>query len=69
MNGMRTGQFLRCFGQLGVLLNLGYFGAKFTLALAISFVSLFIDTINFLEDALVNYLLFTALGWNCASDQ
>lgn len=44
-------------------LNLGYFGVEFAVALAIGSVSLFADSIDFLEDASVNFLIFVALGW------
>jgi Co/Zn/Cd efflux system component len=46
------------------LLNLGYFGVEFAVALAIGSVSLFADSIDFLEDASVNLLIFIALGWS-----
>ena len=45
-------------------LNLGYFGVEFSVALAISSVSLFADSIDFLEDASINFLIFIALGWS-----
>jgi Co/Zn/Cd efflux system component len=45
------------------LLNLGYFGIEFAVALAIGSVSLFADSIDFLEDASVNLLIAFALGW------
>jgi len=45
------------------LLNLGYFGVEFAVALAIASVSLFADSIDFLEDAAVNLLIVAALGW------
>lgn len=48
------------------LLNLGYFGVEFAVALAIGSVSLFADSIDFLEDASVNFLIFVALGWSAA---
>ncbi len=49
---------------LGVaLLNLAYFGVEFGVALTIQSVSLFADSIDFLEDACVNFLIFFALGW------
>lgn len=48
------------------LLNLSYFGIEFTVALAIGSVSLFADSIDFLEDAAVNFLIFSALGWSAA---
>lgn len=46
------------------LLNLGYFGVEFAVALSIGSVSLFADSIDFLEDASVNLLILTALGWS-----
>ena len=49
------------------LLNLGYFGVEFTVALAIGSVSLFADSIDFLEDASVNLLILAALGWSARS--
>jgi Co/Zn/Cd efflux system component len=45
-------------------LNLGYFGVEFAVALAIGSVSLFADSIDFLEDASVNLLIAVALGWS-----
>jgi Co/Zn/Cd efflux system component len=47
-----------------VALNLGYFGVEFGVALVIGSVSLFADSIDFLEDASVNILIFLALGWS-----
>jgi Co/Zn/Cd efflux system component len=44
-------------------LNLGYFGVEFAVALTIGSVSLFADSIDFLEDASINFLILTALGW------
>ena len=49
------------------LLNLAYFGVEFTVALAIGSVSLFADSIDFLEDASVNLLILMALGWTAVS--
>ncbi|KAA0070632.1 cation transporter [Rhodanobacter sp. T12-5] len=46
------------------LLNLGYFGVEFAVALAIGSVSLFADSVDFLEDASVNLLILLALGWS-----
>jgi Co/Zn/Cd efflux system component len=46
------------------LLNLGYFGVEFAVALNIGSVSLFADSVDFLEDALVNVLILGALGWS-----
>jgi Co/Zn/Cd efflux system component len=45
------------------LLNLAYFGVEFAVATAIGSVSLFADSIDFLEDASVNMLILTALAW------
>ena len=49
---------------LVALLNLGYFGVEFAVASAIGSVSLFADSIDFLEDASINLLIFVALGWS-----
>lgn len=46
------------------LFNLGYFGIEFVVALAIGSVSLFADSVDFLEDASVNLLILLALGWS-----
>lgn len=46
------------------LLNLAYFGVEFSVALAIDSVSLFADSVDFLEDALVNVLVLLALAWS-----
>lgn len=46
------------------LLNLGYFGVEFAVALTIGSVSLFADSIDFLEDTAVNFLILVALGWS-----
>ncbi|WP_424681635.1 cation transporter [Frateuria sp. YIM B11624] len=50
--------------RLVALLNLAYFGVEFAVALAIGSVSLFADSIDFLEDASVNLLIVLALGWS-----
>jgi len=46
------------------ILNLAYFGVEFAVALGIGSVSLFADSIDFLEDASVNLLIAFALGWS-----
>jgi Co/Zn/Cd efflux system component len=46
------------------VLNLVYFGVEFTIALAIGSVSLFADSIDFLEDASLNVLIALAIGWS-----
>lgn len=47
-----------------ILLNLGYFFVEFFGALAIDSVSLLADSIDFLEDVSVNFLIFLALGFS-----
>lgn len=54
---------LRRVVGLVALLNLGYFGVEFVVALAIGSVSLFADSVDFFEDAAVNFLIFIALAW------
>ena len=46
------------------ILNLGYFFVEFASAISISSVSLFADSIDFLEDTSVNLLILLALGWS-----
>src|SRR6478735_6867536 len=46
------------------LLNLAYFGIEFSVALGIGSVSLFADSIDFLEDTSINFLILIALGWS-----
>lgn len=48
------------------LLNVSYFGIEFTAALQIGSVSLFADSIDFLEDASVNLLILLALSWTAS---
>jgi Co/Zn/Cd efflux system component len=45
-------------------LNLGYFGIEFTVAFTIGSVSLFADSVDFLEDASINLLILLALNWS-----
>ena len=58
---------LRRAVRLVALLNLGYFGIEFAVALAIGSVSLFADSIDFLEDASINFLIFAAIGWSAVN--
>lgn len=44
--------------------NLAWFGVEFAVALDIGSVSLFADSIDFLEDTAVNLLVVVALGWS-----
>lgn len=55
---------LRRVVLLVALLNLGYFGIEFAVALVIGSVSLFADSVDFLEDASVNLLILLGLGWS-----
>nr|WP_276081760.1 cation transporter [Methylobacterium sp. GC_Met_2] len=45
-------------------LNLGYFGIEIAVALAIGSVALIADSLDFLEDAAINLLIFAGLGWS-----
>ena len=51
------------------LLNLAYFGVEFAVALAIGSVSLFADSIDFLEDAAINLLILFGLAWSATQTQ
>lgn len=55
---------LRRAVRLVAFLNLAYFGIEFAVALSIGSVSLFADSVDFLEDASVNFLILAALGWS-----
>ncbi len=61
---MTTDNGLRRAVQLVAALNLAYFGIEFAVALHIGAVSLLADSVDFLEDAAVNFLIFAALGWS-----
>ncbi len=52
--------------QIVALLNLSWFAVEFTVARTIGSVSLFADSIDFLEDASINLLILAALGWSAA---
>src|SRR5207253_3441192 len=45
-------------------LNLAYFGVEFAVAITIGSVSLFADSVDFLEDTSLNFLIAVALGWS-----
>src|SRR5262245_45571281 len=55
---------LRGAVRLVAILNLAYFGIEFAVAHAIGSVSLFADSVDFLEDASINILILVALGWS-----
>ena len=57
------GSFRRAVGLVAAL-NLAYFGVEFAVALAIGSVSLFADSVDFLEDTSINLLILLALGWS-----
>ena len=48
-------------------LNLGYFGIEIGVALAIGSVALIADSLDFLEDAAINLLIFAGIGWSAAN--
>ena len=64
MNQPLPDSALRRVVRLVAILNLGYFAVEFAVALAIDSVSLFADSIDFLEDASLNFLILVALGWS-----
>src|SRR5262249_57848615 len=55
---------LRRAVRVVALLNLLYFAVEFTVALMIGSVSLFADSIDFLEDTSINALILVALVWS-----
>ena len=55
---------MRRIVRLAAILNLTYFGIEFAVALTIGSVSLFADSIDFLEDTVLNLLILVALGWS-----
>jgi Co/Zn/Cd efflux system component len=50
--------------RLVTFLNLAYFGVEFACAVAVGSVSLFADSVDFLEDASINLLIASAFGWS-----
>jgi len=67
MTGEATDTGLRRTVLIVAILNLAYFGIEFAVALKIGSVSLFADSVDFLEDASVNLLIFFALAWSAAT--
>lgn len=59
-----TDSALRRAVTVVALANLAYFFVEFAVARRIGSVSLFADSVDFLEDASVNFLIFAALGWS-----
>jgi Co/Zn/Cd efflux system component len=60
-SGVEAG-FRRAVGFVA-LANLAYFAVEFAMAQTLGSVSLFADSIDFLEDASVNLLILMALSW------
>jgi len=58
---------LRSVVIIVAVLNLVYFGVEFAVALTIGSVSLFADSVDFLEDASINFLIAIALQWSLTS--
>jgi len=50
--------------RIVLLLNLAYFFVEFAVAVSIGSVSLFADSVDFLEDASINLLILIGLGWS-----
>ena len=57
---------LRRAVRIVALLNLAWFSVEFAIAQAIGSVALFADSVDFLEDASINFLILVALGWTAA---
>ena len=53
--------------RIVAIANLSYFALEFIFAIRIGSVSLFADSIDFLEEASVNILIFVALGWRLSA--
>ena len=49
------------------VLNLAYFGVEFAVAVAIGSVSFFAGSVDFSEDASVNFLIAIAIGWSATT--
>ena len=62
-NDPRETALRRAVVQVAVL-NFAYFFVEFAVARRIGSVSLFADSIDFLEDTSVNFLVLVALGWS-----
>jgi Co/Zn/Cd efflux system component len=57
---------LLSFIRIVAVLNLAYFFVEFSIASIIGSVSLFADSIDFLEDASINALILIALSWSAS---
>ena len=63
MNSVTPDPTLRRALRWVAALNFAYFGIEFWVATAIGSVSLFADSIDFLEDTSINLLILIALSW------
>ncbi len=61
---MQKNNFLRRTVFIVASVNLIYFFIEFVVALNVRSVSLFADSIDFIEDALVNLLIYFAISWS-----
>jgi Co/Zn/Cd efflux system component len=61
---VRSDLSLRSAVRIVALLNFAYFSVELAVGLRIGSVSLFADSVDFLEDATINLLIFAALGWS-----
>lgn len=57
-------QVLRRTVATVALANLAYFAVEYSVAMRIGSVALFADSIDFLEDASINFLVLIAIGWS-----
>lgn len=63
----KPSESLRSVVKFVAIANLLYFGIEFFFALRVASVSLFADSIDFLEDTSVNLLILLALNWSARS--
>lgn len=66
LTGSASARRLRWTVLTVALLNLGYFAVELSVALMIGSVALMADSVDFLEDASVNFLVLLALGLSAA---
>ena len=57
---------LREVVRLVAILNIAYFGLEISVGLWIGSVSMFADSIDFLEDAAINLLVLVSIGWSAS---
>ena len=59
-----TDNAIRSTARIVVVANLAYFGIEFYIARKIGSVSLFADSVDFLEDASINFLILMSVNWS-----